>query len=65
MDSGILIGVLAAFTIGAVLLLSIGHFGGMMRDKKTRDAAKSSLIEDDSSAHTAVRGGRAPEHLKG
>ena len=65
MTSGWEIVALASMTIGGVLALSIVHFGGMMRDKKHRDTAKNVLVEDGSSAHTAVRGGSTPEHLKG
>jgi hypothetical protein len=52
-------------TIGGVIVLSIVHFGTMMRDKKNRDHATNVLLEDGSSAHTAVRGGRTPEHMQG
>ncbi len=56
---------LMTFTIGGLLVISVLHFGWHLTDKKNRDAAKAALIGDDSSAHTAVRGGSTPEHLKG
>ena len=65
MGSGYLLGILAFMTIGGVMVLAIVHFGSMMRDKKNRDHAMNSIVEDGSSAHTAVRGGRTPEHMKG
>ena len=65
MDSNYLILALLVMTIGGLLVISVIHFGWHLRDKRNRDAAKSALIEDDSSAHTAVRGGSTPEHLKG
>lgn len=65
MNPDILIGALAVITIGGVIVLSVVHFGSMMREKKHRDHAKNVLLEDGSSAHTAVRGGSTPEHLKG
>jgi hypothetical protein len=65
MGSGYLLGILAFMTIGGVIVLSIVHFGTMMRDKKNRDHATNVLLEDGSSAHTAVRGGRTPEHMQG
>ena len=52
-------------TLGSLLVISFLHFGAHLRDKKNRDSAKAALVEDDSSAHTAVRGGSTPEHLKG
>ena len=65
MDSQWIIGALAFITIGLVGIIAIVHFGSHLRDKKNRDAAKNALIEDGSSATTAVRGGRTPEHMKG
>ena len=65
MDSNYLIGALAMMTIGGLLVISVLHFGWMMKDKKLRDTAKNAILEDGSSAHTAVRGGATPEHLKG
>ena len=65
MDSNYLILALLLMTLGGLLAISIIHFGSHLRDKKNRDSAKAALIEDDSSAHTAVRGGSTPEHLKG
>ena len=60
-----IIGVLAFMTIGGLLVISVLHFGAHLRDPKNRDSAKAALVDDDSSAHTAVRGGSTPEHLKG
>ena len=65
MGSGYLLGILAFMTIGGVVVLAIVHFGSMMRDKKNRDHAMNAIVEDGSSAHTAVRGGSKPEHMKG
>lgn len=65
MDPNYLILFLMIFTIGGLLVISTLHFGWHLRDKPNRDAAKAALIDDDSSAHTAVRGGSTPEHLKG
>lgn len=65
MDPNILLGALALFTIGGVIVLAVVHFGSMMREKRNRDHAMNVLVEDGSSAHTAVRGGSTPEHLKG
>ena len=56
---------LLLFTIGGLLVISTLHFGWHLRDKENRDAAKAALVDDDSSAHTAVRGGATPEHLRG
>ena len=56
---------LLLFTIGGLLVISTLHFGWHLTDKNNRDAAKAALVDDDSSAHTAVRGGPAPEHLEG
>ena len=65
MDSQWIIGALAFMTIGFVAIIAIVHFGSHLRDKKNRDSAMNALVEDGSSAHTAVRGGRTPEHMKG
>lgn len=64
MNPDVLIGALAILTIGGVGILAFVHFGSMMREKRNRDHAKNVLVEDGSSAHTAVRGGSTPEHLK-
>jgi len=56
MDSGVIIALLAAFTIGIVLLISIFHFGFFMRDPRNRGAVKN-IINDGSSATTNVRPG--------
>ena len=65
MDPNYLILALLVMTLGSLLVISILHFGAHLRDKKNRDSAKAALVDDDSSAHTAVRGGSTPEHLKG
>ena len=65
MDSNYLMLALLVMTIGGLIVIAVIHFGAHLRDKKNRDSAKAALIEDDSSAHTAVRGGSTPEHLKG
>lgn len=65
MNPDYLLGALAFLTIGGVIVLSIVHFGTMMKEKRNRDHAMNALVEDGSSAHTAVRGGSTPEHLKG
>ncbi len=64
MDSNYLILALLVMTLGGLLAISVIHFGWFLRGKENRDSAKS-VIEGDSSAHTAVRGGSTPEHLKG
>ncbi len=64
MNSGSLIGLLAIVTIGLVGIFAVVHFIRNLRDPRNKDAAKNSLTEDGSSAHTAVRGGRTPEHLE-
>ena len=52
----------------AILTLGIGLIGGLYlflrhnRDPKNLDATKA-VIGDDSSAHTAVRGGSKPDHM--
>ena len=65
MGSQWIIGALAFITIGMVIIVSVVHFGSHLRDKKNRDSAKNAILEDGSSAHTAVRGGSTPEHMKG
>jgi hypothetical protein len=57
MSSGAIIGALAFITIGLVLAVAIFHFGTYLRDPRNRGAAHKALVEDGSSAHTAVRGG--------
>ena len=58
MDSGIIIGALALFTIGIVLTISVSHFGFFLRDPRNRGAAKNVFINDGSSATTEVRDGK-------
>ncbi len=65
MDSQWIIGALAFMTIGFVGIIAVVHFGSHLRDKKNRDSAMNAIVEDGSSAHTAVRGGSTPEHMKG
>ena len=43
MNPDYIIGVLAFVTIGAVLIMAIGHFGSMMRDPRHRKAAANVL----------------------
>ena len=57
MDSGVIIGLLAIFTIGIVLAISIFHFGFFMRDPRNRGAVYNVFVEDGSSATTDVRHG--------
>lgn len=59
-----LIGVLAIATLG-IVVVGVGFFYiRSLRSGRNMDAAKN-ILEDGSSAHTAVRGGSTPEHLKG
>ena len=62
MQSGSLIGALAIFTLGVVIVL-VGVGLRSLKSPRNKDAAMN-LMEDGSSAHTAVRGGSAPDHLK-
>ena len=55
MDSSIIIGLLALFTIGIMLALSIFHFGYFLKDPRNRGAAKNALVDDGPSATTQVR----------
>ena len=55
MDSSVIIGLLAVFTIGIVLALAIFHFGYFLKDPRNRGAAKNALINDGPSATTEVR----------
>ena len=64
MNSGSLIGLLALITIILFGMFAVVHFMRNLRDPRNKHAAKNSLAEDGSSAHTAVRGGRTPEHLE-
>lgn len=52
MDSGIIIGVLALFTIGIVLAISIFHFGYFLKDPRNKGAAKNVFVHDGESATT-------------
>jgi hypothetical protein len=63
MDSGSLIGLLAIVTLVIVGGFAIAHFTQSLRDPRNKDAAKNVFVDDGSSATTAVRGGRAPDHL--
>ena len=64
MEMGSLVGLLAIVTIGLVGIFAVLHFTKQLRDPRNKDAAKNVLTEDGSSAHTAVRGGSKPDHLK-
>ena len=57
------LGVLALGTLGLVVLIVGFIYVRSLRSGRNMDAAKN-LTEDGSSAHTAVRGGSTPEHLK-
>ena len=59
-----LVPALAFGTIGMVLIFAALHFTKQLRNPRNKDAAKNTLTEDGSSAHTAVRGGSTPDHLK-
>lgn len=59
-----LVGALAFGTLGIVIVFVALHFFRQLRDPKNKDAAKNALVEDGSSAHTAVRGGPTPDHMK-
>ncbi len=59
-----LVGLLAMFTLLAAILVVLFVFLRSLRSSKNMDAAKNTLVEDGSSAHTAVRGGSTPEHMK-
>lgn len=61
MDSGIIIALLALFTIGVVLAISVFHFGFFVRDPRNKGAVRNVLVEDGPSATTEVRGGQ-PSH---
>jgi hypothetical protein len=54
MDSGVIIALLAVFTIGIVLAISIFHFGYFLKDPRNRGAARN-VINDGESATTRVR----------
>ena len=57
------LGVLAMGTLALVVLIVGFVYLRSLRSGRNRDAAMN-LAEGGSSAHTAVRGGRTPEHLK-
>ena len=59
-----MIALLASATFLLVVGFALAHFTRNLRDPRNKDAAKNTLVEDGSSAHTAVRGGNAPEHLR-
>ncbi len=59
-----LVGVLAISTFGIVLLIVGFVYLRSLRSGRNMDAAKN-IVEGGSSAHTAVRGGNTPDHLKG
>ena len=61
MDS--LVGMLAIATLAGVILIVGFVYLRSLRSGRNMDAAKN-LAEGGSSAHTAVRGGSTPEHLK-
>ena len=63
MQSGSLIGALAIFTLGIVIVVvGLGYLRSL-KSPRNKDAA-ANLMGDGSSAHTAVRGGSTPDHLK-
>ena len=53
MDSGIIIGALALFTIGGTLALAIVHFGYHLKDPKNMEATKR-VAADRESATTRM-----------
>ena len=57
MNSDIIIGLLALFTIGGILALAIFHFGYHLRDPRNKEAAHRTLIRDEGSAAIDVRDG--------
>ncbi len=64
MQSGSLVGALAIFTLGIVIVVvGLGYLRSL-KSPRNKDAAMNALVEDGSSAHTAVRGGNKPDHLK-
>lgn len=64
MSPDAIIGILAVFTIGGFIIIAVIHFTQFLRDPRNMNAAKGALIDDNSSAHTHVRGGSQAEHLK-
>ena len=65
MDSGLIIGLLALFTIGIVLAISIFHFGYFLKDPRNRGAARNALVDDGPSAATAGRSGSTAGPYRG
>ena len=59
-----LVGVLAMSTFGIVFVVVGFVYLRSLRSGRNMDAAKN-ILEGGSSAHTAVRGGNTPDHLKG
>lgn len=57
------LGVLALGTLAIVVLIVGFVYLRSLREGRNMDAAKN-ITEGGSSAHTAVRGGSTPEHLK-
>jgi hypothetical protein len=57
MSSGAIIGLLAIFTIGIVLAISVFHFGYFLKDPRNRGATHNVLVKDGPSATTEVRDG--------
>lgn len=55
MGSGLIIGVLALFTIGSVLLFAVIHFGQFLRDPKNRSHASNIIKDGPSATATAER----------
>ena len=64
MQSDSFIGALAIFTLGAVIVIVGVLYLRSLKSPRNKDAAMNALVEDGSSAHTAVRGGSTPEHLR-
>lgn len=58
-----LIGVLAIATLGLAIIIVGFFYLRSLKSGRNKDAAVN-LAEGGSSAHTAVRGGSTPEHLK-
>ena len=55
MDPGIIIGALAVFTIGSVLLISISHFGFFLRDPKNQFHVANILAGGEGATSVAAR----------
>lgn len=58
-----MVGVLALFTLLIAVIVVGGVYLRSLSNPKNRNAEKV-VSKDESSAHTAVRGGNAPDHLK-